>query len=158
MTALAYYMAAVREREREHMPLIGPSVDRRTLALVNRAANSDTVCSLMCFVCAQLHTWVASWETLQPPHRRNPLLKGQRSQIAYHNVKDTLLRLEAEDVDSFLLSCSLEHFRRRFASERGSRSNPLRRGVARRVVRTAAPVADTTEGTACRAALLPRRR
>ena len=36
-----------------------------------------------------------------------------------------MLRLEAEDVDSFLLSCSLEHFRRRFALERGSRSNPF---------------------------------
>ena len=32
---LAYYTAAVSEREREHMPVIGPSVDRRVLRLLN---------------------------------------------------------------------------------------------------------------------------
>ena len=36
MTLLAYYMAAVRVREHEHMPLTGPSVDRRTLAMVHK--------------------------------------------------------------------------------------------------------------------------
>jgi hypothetical protein len=47
MTALAYYLAAVGEREREHVPLIGPTVDRRTLTLVCRLANSSTIRSLM---------------------------------------------------------------------------------------------------------------
>ena len=32
---MAYYNAAVAERERERMPLIGPSVCRRTLALLH---------------------------------------------------------------------------------------------------------------------------
>jgi hypothetical protein len=47
MTALSYYMAAVGDREREHVPLIGPTVDRRTLTLVCRLANSSTIRSLM---------------------------------------------------------------------------------------------------------------
>ena len=64
MTALAYYMQAVQEREREHMPLIGPSVDRRSLSLVTRLANSDTIRSLMCFTCAQIFTSVKSWEEM----------------------------------------------------------------------------------------------
>ena len=50
-SALAYYMAAVCEQERQHMPLIGPSVDRRTLALVCRLANSNTLRCLTCFAC-----------------------------------------------------------------------------------------------------------
>ena len=33
MSALAYYVAAVSEKERDAMPLIGPSVDRRSLTL-----------------------------------------------------------------------------------------------------------------------------
>ena len=47
MTLLAYYMAAVREQEREHMPLIGPSVDRRRMAYVHQASRSEDVESLM---------------------------------------------------------------------------------------------------------------
>ena len=61
---LAYYMAAVCEQERQHMPLIGPSVDRRTLALVYRLANSKTLRGLTCFACAQLFTEVESWTRL----------------------------------------------------------------------------------------------
>ena len=56
MTALAYYVAAVSEQERQHMPIIGPSVDRRTLTLVCRLAQSSTLASLICFLCGQVHT------------------------------------------------------------------------------------------------------
>ena len=34
LTALAYYMYAVRERLRDGMPSVGPSIDRRSLAYV----------------------------------------------------------------------------------------------------------------------------
>jgi hypothetical protein len=36
MNALAYYTAAVCEKERSHVPLIGPSIDRRMLTLLSR--------------------------------------------------------------------------------------------------------------------------
>ena len=64
MTLLAYYMAAVRQKEREHLPLIGPSVDRRSLALVHKLCNSSTVESMMCTVCAQIHTHVSCWDRM----------------------------------------------------------------------------------------------
>ena len=64
MWLLAYYMAAVREKEREHMPLIGPSVDRRSLAYVNQICQSKNVEALMCFTCGQIHTHVACWDRL----------------------------------------------------------------------------------------------
>ena len=74
MWLLAYYMAAVREKEREHMPLIGPSVDRRSLAYVNQICLSKNVEALMCFTCGQIHTHVACWDRLwqEPtaPHRQ----------------------------------------------------------------------------------------
>ena len=71
MTALAYYMAAVCQREREHVPIVGPSTDRRTLTLVCRLANGDTIRSLICFMCGQIHTSVSSWEQMY--HRPTPL-------------------------------------------------------------------------------------
>ena len=71
MTALAYYTEAVCQREREHVPLIGPSTDRRTLALVCRLANSQTVRALVCFTCGQVHTNVACWEQMY--HQPTPL-------------------------------------------------------------------------------------
>ena len=40
---MAYYCGAVAERERECMPLIGPCVDRRCLAMPNRIFHSGTV-------------------------------------------------------------------------------------------------------------------
>ena len=52
LRALAYYVAAICEQERQHMPLIGPSVDRRTLTLVCRLARSETLRGLACFTCA----------------------------------------------------------------------------------------------------------
>ena len=67
MTLLAYYMAGVREKEREHMPLIGPAVDRRTLSMVHKLCCDDTVKGMVCFVCAQVHTHVSSWNRMWKP-------------------------------------------------------------------------------------------
>ena len=64
MTLLAYYMAAVSEKEREHIPLIGASVDRRQLTMLHRVCRSKNVCGMVCFVCAQVHTHVASWDRM----------------------------------------------------------------------------------------------
>ena len=61
MDAYAYYNAAVMKKEQEHVPIIGPAIDRRMITLLNKLANSDTLQSAVCFVCAQLHTWVQCW-------------------------------------------------------------------------------------------------
>ena len=77
MTLLAYYMAGVREKEREHMPLIGPAVDRRTLSMVHKLCCDDTVKGMVCFVCAQVHTHVSSWNRMWKP----PVFVGDPEQI-----------------------------------------------------------------------------
>ena len=61
MNALAYYTAAVALKEQTHIPLIGPSVDRRMLGILHSVCNSDTISSLICAACAQVHVSVTSW-------------------------------------------------------------------------------------------------
>ena len=51
---MAYYNAAIAEKERENMPVIGPSIDRRVFKWLHRKCNSETVQSLTCFICAQV--------------------------------------------------------------------------------------------------------
>ena len=53
---MAYYCAAVAAREREHMPSVGPSIDRRTFKALSEVYNSKKIRSLVCFVCAQVRT------------------------------------------------------------------------------------------------------
>ena len=83
MTLLAYYTAAVAEREREHVPLIGPSVDRRSLAFLNQLCRSRNVDSQICFVCAQIHTHVACWDRLwhEPGKRGTQSVGGNRQEL-----------------------------------------------------------------------------
>ena len=99
MTALAYYTAAICEQERRHVPLIGPAVDRRTMTLVYRVANSETIKSLMCFCCAQIYTWVASWEKMYggPGSSPCPEAWNSKSEIRMYAVADSILKLHRED-------------------------------------------------------------
>ena len=52
----AYYTAAIRVREEAKMPDVGVSVDRRTFAHLSDVYNDKKIESLVCFVCAQVHT------------------------------------------------------------------------------------------------------
>ena len=101
---MAYYCAAVAERERERMPLIGPSIDRRTLALLQRVHNSDTIKSLVCFVCGQIRTYMK--------HERH------HWEIRYH-AGALFEKLMKEDMEFLNLNCSLGEFRKNYA--RGSK-------------------------------------
>jgi hypothetical protein len=98
MTLLAYYMAAVREKERQHMPLIGPSVDRRNLAMVHKLACSDNIQGLICFACAQIYTHVKSWNRMWPESsqmNRESFAGHDVCEIKYYKIKDSLFRLLA---------------------------------------------------------------
>ena len=104
---MAYYCAAVQERERERMPLTGPSVDRRALAMLQQVMNSESTKSLVCFVCAQIHTYL---EVDAPGNW----------QIKYHSAA-IFEHLEADSEKRGFLgqNCSLQEFIQRYA--RGSR-------------------------------------
>ena len=51
LDALAYYQAAVETKEQEHIPVIGPSLDRRMLRMMTKLLNSNTVQGLICIGC-----------------------------------------------------------------------------------------------------------
>ena len=127
MTGLAFYMAAVCEREREHVPLLGPSVDRRTLALLTRLANSDTVSSLVCFACGQVHTHVQSWTQMYHDRRENSAYQSwtSRSAIRYLRVEDGLMRLLQKDATSFEGNFDLNVFKQRYATAPASEGSPF---------------------------------
>ena len=55
---LAYYAYAIDEKEREGMPLTGPSIDRRMFQMLSRLADSTSIQALACFACAQWRTSV----------------------------------------------------------------------------------------------------
>jgi hypothetical protein len=50
-----HYQQAISTLEREGIPLIGPSVDRRALNLLTQTYNDENVRALACFVCGQKH-------------------------------------------------------------------------------------------------------
>ena len=50
------YEEAIAIKEREQFPLVGPSVDRRTIELLLTSYNDHSVRSLVCFVCGQTKT------------------------------------------------------------------------------------------------------
>ena len=53
---MAFYCAAIAVREREGMPAVGVSIDRRTFKLLADVYNGDVVYNLVCFICAQSKT------------------------------------------------------------------------------------------------------
>ena len=50
------YRGAISFIERKRVPSVGPAKDRQVLRKLASVFNNDTVCSLVCFVCAQTHT------------------------------------------------------------------------------------------------------
>ena len=122
MTALAFYMAAVCEREREHVSLIGPSVDRRTLALLTHLSNRDTISSLVCFACGQVHTHVQSWSRMYHGRREKRAWESlcSHSAIRYHRVEDSLTKCLDKDGKAFENNFGFSVFKQRYAKEEAS--------------------------------------
>ena len=129
MTPYAYYQWAVCEREREHIPLIGPSVDRRTLAWIVRIMKSENIESLICFACAQVRTHVAFWDKMHEKSSTDPdyghLGHLSASEIKLHTVQASLLQMEASDTEAFQLNFCRNYYKDRYAQSDGVRNNPL---------------------------------
>ena len=53
---MAYYIAAIAEKERDGLPIIGSSLDRRTFEHLREVYRSERIRSLVCFICAQIRT------------------------------------------------------------------------------------------------------
>ena len=51
-----YYVAAIEEKERQKMPDVGTSIDRRSFVFLQHYTGSHAIHSLICFICAQIKT------------------------------------------------------------------------------------------------------
>ena len=123
---VAYYNAAVCCREQEHIPLIGPSVDRRMLTLLTKLANSDTIKGLMCFACAQIHTYVRPWTNMTGVVTNRPWVNNH-SAIDKYTVGQTLSKLEELDSASFGATFTLNYFKNHYACDDAESGNPFER-------------------------------
>ena len=126
MHALAYYTAAVCAKERTHVPMIGPSLDRRMITLLMRLCNSDTVHSLVCVACGQIHTCVNSWKRKWSESTWLSSNESLLPAIQYRSVASTLLKMMRVNKDVFSRSFELNRFLERFANDAHPDGNPFR--------------------------------
>ena len=114
MTPLAFYMAAVREKEREHVPLVGPSVDRRTFTYLAKVASNDNIKSLMCFCCGQIQPWTSSWKRMYEARTNQGSVSG--NSIDMFTVSESLLRMASKNWSSFLQNFDVATYRQHYGA------------------------------------------
>ena len=102
---MSFYINAICVREQEHVPLIGPAIDRRTLTLVTRLANSATIQSKVCFCCAQVHVHAKAWTKMY-----KPATHGLPDSVGYRHVA---ARDSKADIEDYTAEESLHAYRRR---------------------------------------------
>ena len=82
----------LKAREAREMPIIGGSVDRRTLEHLYNAYNDETIHSYFCFLCSERHVHVESRD-----QHEDTRYKGT---IEYHTVKRLVAWLEPQEGDT----------------------------------------------------------
>ena len=92
------------------------------LTLLNQLTNIDTLQSAVCFVCAQLHTWVQCWTQIHG--EAWPNFKSQ-APIRWLKVRDSLLAWEDLDTHMFLRTFDVSRFNNMLAAENEAYDNPF---------------------------------
>ena len=72
------YEEACKEKERQHVPSVSISVDRRSLLDLQEVLQPDSVQCLMCFVCSERHLCIRDMD-------RDGKIVG-KGDIAYHTI------------------------------------------------------------------------
>ena len=125
MNALAYYTAAVCTQERKHVPIIGPSLDRRVLSLLTGFCNSQSIEALVCVACGQIHTHVKSWTKRWRKETWRTSGNDYFPAISRRSVELTLLKMLRVNRTCFSNSFELRCFLKRFASDAHPEGNPF---------------------------------
>jgi hypothetical protein len=115
LQVMSFYTAAVEEQERAHLPLVGPTNDRRMLSLVTRLANSHTIRSQICFCCDQIYSNVKSWSRHMTGGWKHMSNDHDSGQISMQKVGE-LLKYYARDPEGFKTSFSLARFRGQYGA------------------------------------------
>ena len=126
--ALAYYTQAALQREQDHIPIIGPSVDRRQLTLMTKLVRSENVKSYICLCCAQVKTYVRNWtqayDEVDGSTRTKWSSNRKSSAIQHHLVRDTLWRWIEKHPEAFNDNFNLHHLVERYASNDAANRTP----------------------------------
>ena len=123
LTTLSYYIAAVCEQEREHMPLVGPTMDRKMLALVARLATSESIKARMCFCCDGVYTDVHSWQHhIDREELDRSLYENIRAESRAENEiqmvrLQRLIEYSKSNPQGFVASFGLGEFKRKYAKD-----------------------------------------
>ena len=136
-------MAAVCEREREHMPVVGIAKDRQVLRMLNGILSS--VRSMICFGCAQIHANVPLWEKMYElgQHGQHPYQAKEgdeesvwnehdhcshvsQSMIKMYSIGQSLEKFYNRNNDSFRQHFNWEAFKAKYCSEDAPGGNPFR--------------------------------
>ena len=108
--AFDFYCAAVEERERQGMPPLGVSRDRRVIRTLLNEYNDENVMALVCFCCAQVHTTTHASGTSE----------GRCAEVQYVLLE----RLLAVDMHVLEYTFGLERFLRHFPNPAPGYSGP----------------------------------
>ena len=108
----SFYIAAVMECERKHMPLVGPTKDRQMLGYATKLTNSENLKSRMCFCCDQIYPDLKTW-------RQHGVWKGEfkhkYNKKAGNEIElmqiEKLFKYHKRESEGFLTSFSLIRFK-----------------------------------------------
>ena len=134
----SFYMAAVSEKEREGMPVIGLAKDRQVLRPLNNIMS--TANSKICFGCAQIHAMTSLWSYMYKPGKwgmhfdvgtktnwsEHFYSSCSSNQISMYAVRDSLHRMLYRDERNFRLHFSMHDFKERYCSDSQPDGNPFR--------------------------------
>ena len=105
-------------------------MDRRQLAQVAEAGRSDNIKSYVCLCCAQIRTWVRSWECAydfsDTKRKQEWRSFATRTDIRMMSVGRSLWRMYEEHPDAFDDNFGMDTFKKRYAEDRpGNGVNPF---------------------------------
>ena len=99
-----YYLEAIAQREREQMPIVGPSIDRRVFKHIRLSQSEEAVQALICLCCARVFSST-----------------NGDSVIAYANMEEYFDRINAR---SFEMNWDFNEYERRYMQHGVLRDHP----------------------------------
>ena len=131
-------MAAVCEKEREGMPIVGLAKDRQVLRGLNGILPATQ--TKICFACAQINSQSSLWESMYEPAQRGKHVDVDARQtwsehrccayshngIDMYTIRESLQCFFFRDERQFRLHFSLADFQARYCSDEQEDGNPFR--------------------------------
>ena len=112
LTRLDYIYGAVAVAERERWPLLGVSTTRRSMNLLCRRYNDETIACVSCFICGQLRTTCEGYPAVDLEKSVESTPFRQR-EIYFKGMKE-IIAVERRSPGTLLNNCGYTLWRRRY--------------------------------------------